>query len=815
MGCVASTPTANQGCFPKGKTSKAGSVATNGVPVTAVSKASPYDTRNLANPKDVLPFLPEACGDICQVLSPWPGCGKPANEAERLAATEKLQLIGKEPHPALQRYVDLISTCYQRQLVLLSLFDENCAQIINTSAALPFKELSRQYTPCAWALVPDAPEVLYIEDLTKDARFRDFQVVAKPPHIRSYCGTPIILANGYRVGVLCALDTQPHAMCASSTRLMVNVAGLVAREIEGLAGSDYDLPLQPKIKFRDVGLMVVDTSQHGWTVLHADCNHPGIDGRQAEGHSLWDKLKIPDVANPGALFEATLAEGLPFKVKAAVTDDSGVPEGELLELEFRPGNGAMPMKYSPLGTQVGTPAWVPDSVEEDDGMTEESGVAKHWFVHLRRIGRPSDRPHVHLDTAGTNTGISSRASSGIGANWPSGSSLVSIGQDDVVGGWDDVEVGYLLGRGSSGSVYRAKCKDQHVAVKIIAPEQDKYIKRTPDGTPMEVAITQHLDHPNIVRTLRHASFQSQNASLSVVTQGQIWSMASSDSLWGCDGEEEDTVPPLNDADSAQPPETWLMLEFCDRGSLLDAVDRGWLLDEASHFSGVLGLNRLLLTGLELAKALAYLHRLDILHGDLTGGNVMLTSAPVTKDDPRGFTVKVADFGMSRMHHDPTQTTTQGTITHMPPELVRNGLLHRSADVWAFGVLLWEMFSGQRAWAGMSYTQVMQAVGYEQRGPEWPPSAPPPLAALGNGCFELDPDKRPTFKECVEQLNAMLASVEAPSSAHRGAEGLEARKQTRPAINGADIPNVLTCSNQAPIHTEVALADAPPSTAGAA
>lgn len=72
----------------------------------------------------------------------------------------------------------------------------------------------------------------------------------------------------------------------------------------------------------------------------------------------------------------------------------------------------------------------------------------------------------------------------------------------------------------------------------------------------------------------------------------------------------------------------------------DAVDRGWLLDEASHFSGVLGLKKLLQTALELAKALAYLHRLDIMHGDLTGGNVMLTSAPVTQDDPRGFTVKV-------------------------------------------------------------------------------------------------------------------------------------------------------------------------------
>ena len=79
-------------------------------------------------------------------------------------------------------------------------------------------------------------------------RFRDFHVVAKPPHIRSYVGTPIVLANGYRVGVLCALDTKPHALSASSTRLMVNVAGLVAREIEGLAGEDYDLPLQPKVK---------------------------------------------------------------------------------------------------------------------------------------------------------------------------------------------------------------------------------------------------------------------------------------------------------------------------------------------------------------------------------------------------------------------------------------------------------------------------------------------------------------------------------------------------------------------------------------
>ena len=46
---------------------------------------------------------------------------------------------------------------------------------------------------------------------------------------------------------------------------------------------------------RDVGLMVIDTSRPGWTILHADCSNPRIDAQQSEGQSLWDLLKVPDV----------------------------------------------------------------------------------------------------------------------------------------------------------------------------------------------------------------------------------------------------------------------------------------------------------------------------------------------------------------------------------------------------------------------------------------------------------------------------------------------------------------------------------------
>ena len=70
--------------------------------------------------------------------------------------------------------------------------------------------------------------------------------------------------------------------------------------------------------------------------------------------------------------------------------------------------------------------------------------------------------------------------------------------------------------------------------------------------------------------------------------------------------------------------------------------------------------------------MAYLHSLDILHGDLSGNNILLAC---NNDDQRGFTAKVADFGMARMlaQGEVVQTRAIGTITHMPPELMLEGV----------------------------------------------------------------------------------------------------------------------------------------------
>ena len=60
-----------------------------------------------------------------------------------------------------------------------------------------------------------------------------------------------------------------------------------------------------------------------------------------------------------------------------------------------------------------------------------------------------------------------------------------------------------------------------------------------------------------------------------------------------------------------------------------------------------------------------------------------------------YIMQIADFGLSRHASATTvDTETYGTVTHMPPELLMDGKLTKSADVYAFGVLLWEMYTGR-------------------------------------------------------------------------------------------------------------------------
>ncbi|GLC34060.1 hypothetical protein PLESTB_000832900 [Pleodorina starrii] len=204
-------------------------------------------------------------------------------------------------------------------------------------------------------------------------------------------------------------------------------------------------------------------------------------------------------------------------------------------------------------------------------------------------------------------------------------------------------------------------------------------------------------------------------------------------------------------------QTWLIMEYCDRGCLQDAIDRGWLRVSAALENSGPRMDAVLATALELASALAFLHSKDIVHGDLSAWNVMLcTSGSTAAVGGRNFVAKIADFGLAR-HLDirtKIETRTYGTLTHMPAETLRDGVVSKATDVYSLGVLLWQMYTSSRPWAGLRHGQIIVMVVTQGARLRFPPGCPPAYEDLALACMESNSSRRPAIESVLEQLEAI-------------------------------------------------------------
>lgn len=139
------------------------------------------------------------------------------------------------------------------------------------------------------------------------------------------------------------------------------------------------------------------------------------------------------------------------------------------------------------------------------------------------------------------------------------------------------------------------------------------------------------------------------------------------------------------------------MEYCNLGSMANAVEHGLLhMNEEKtlpHFQHIT------LAAIDVANAMEHLHAAGIIHGDLKSQNVLLKES---SSDERGYCCKVCDFGFSRLAPNMThiQTFTCGSVSAMPPEMLKDGYLAKAADVYSFGILLWELLSGKFPHGGL-------------------------------------------------------------------------------------------------------------------
>ncbi len=261
----------------------------------------------------------------------------------------------------------------------------------------------------------------------------------------------------------------------------------------------------------------------------------------------------------------------------------------------------------------------------------------------------------------------------------------------------------LIGQGSMGHVYRGTDTSSGlpVAVKVLKPD---VVANHPDLVERfirEGEALRQLNHPNIVKMLAAADKDGQH---------------------------------------------YLVMEYISGGSLHD------LLKQPEPLS----IPRVVEIGLGLADALTRAHHLNIIHRDLKPANVLLTE----NGNPR-----LTDFGIARLADSPTLTQTGavlGTVNYLSPEACQGESLDSRSDIWAFGVLLYEMLAGIRPFTGETMAATLTAIltqpvpDLKQHRPEIPLS----LVDLIIQMLEKDPRQRiPSVRLVGAELEAILQGRE--------------------------------------------------------
>jgi Tol biopolymer transport system component len=179
---------------------------------------------------------------------------------------------------------------------------------------------------------------------------------------------------------------------------------------------------------------------------------------------------------------------------------------------------------------------------------------------------------------------------------------------------------------------------------------------------------------------------------------------------------------------------------------------------------------------QIADALESAHEQGIIHRDLKPANIKVRA---------DGTVKVLDFGLAKAMdpagssnadaaNSPTLTArvTQmgmiiGTAAYMAPEQAKGKSVDRRADIWAFGVVLFEMLTGRRAFAGDDVSDVLASV--LKTDPDWralPADLPPSIRRLLRRCLEKDPHARlGAISDARLEMNEAESEAAAPVESH--------------------------------------------------
>ena len=161
----------------------------------------------------------------------------------------------------------------------------------------------------------------------------------------------------------------------------------------------------------------------------------------------------------------------------------------------------------------------------------------------------------------------------------------------------------------------------------------------------------------------------------------------------------------------------------------------------------------------------YLHeqalpnRIPVIHRDLKSSNILL-SEDASKNEHRlsDIILKLTDFGLAReLQKTTNEMSAAGTYSHMPPEVIKSSTYSKSSDVWSFGVLLWELLTGEVPYKGIDPLAIAYGVAVNKLTLPIPSTCPQIFSDLIHACWHTDPHKRLSFEQIMECLTEISNS----------------------------------------------------------
>ncbi|KAM0841293.1 hypothetical protein ACQ4PT_059130 [Festuca glaucescens] len=276
--------------------------------------------------------------------------------------------------------------------------------------------------------------------------------------------------------------------------------------------------------------------------------------------------------------------------------------------------------------------------------------------------------------------------------------------------WEDLVIGEQVGQGCCGTVYHALWYGLDVAAKVFSKQE--YSEEMINSFRQEVSLMKKLRHPNIILFMGAVMSQQR---LCIVT------------------------------------------EFLPRGSLFRLLQKN---------IGKLDPRRRVNMAIDIVtRGMNYLHNSipTVVHRDLKSPNLLVD---------KNWTVKVADFGLSRLKLETflTTKTGKGTPQWMAPEVLRSEPSNEKSDVFSYGVVLWELVTQKVPWDTLNTMQVIGVVGLMDHRLEIPSDTDPEWASMIKSCWDSDPQRRPSFQELLERLQGLQKETAVLAQTQRKAAG---------------------------------------------